>query len=219
MPRTPQTTVALLLLLALPSCIGTESGNPPFTTDEAIRIDMRDGELEVVGDPGSVSPSDAEVQLINIEAASAPVVVAVSEDGAFTARLAGSADHEVRLVALRDRLRSAVLSLQVVENDPASTDCVRLSSIEADVEADVPATVDILNGCTLPADISMAQRQRGVSGLDVTPSDAFTIPAGERRSVTLETSTTPDALTPEVLEYTATVDGASTARRISVFLR
>ncbi|MFK7984799.1 MAG: hypothetical protein AB8I08_02135 [Sandaracinaceae bacterium] len=219
MPRTSQMTAALLLLLALPSCIGTESGNPPFTTDEAIRIDMRDGELEVVGDPGAVTPSDAEVQLINTEAASAPVVVAVAEDGSFMARLAGSADHEVRLVALRDRLRSAVLSLQAIENDPASTDCVRLSRIDADVESGAPARVDLINGCTATADVSVALRQRGVSDLDISPSDAFAIPSGERRTLTLETSTTPDALTPEVLEYTVTVDGASAPRRISVFLR
>ncbi len=219
MPKTSSMTAAFLLLSGIASCVGTESGNPPFTTDEAIRIESVDGELEVVGGPGAVTPSDAEVQLINADAPAAPVVATVSDDGSFRQRLAGSGDDEVRLVALRERLRSGVLSLQVIQNDPASTDCVTLSAIEADVDVDAPASVDIINNCTLPADLSAARRLLGVAELIVSPDAPTSLGAGERRTVSIETSETPDQLTPEIIEVDVTVDGATAPRRISVFVR
>lgn len=133
--------------------MGTETGNPPVVDSQKLRLVATAAGMELIAQPGAVSPG-AQVRLEN-RSAGVSAVVTANPDGSFRVVVAGTALHTYEAVVTA-RGRSVTVSLVAadaqtgVTPDPGERSCELL---ENGLTVSLNAAIDpFAAGCTTDSD-------------------------------------------------------------------
>ena len=177
--------LALVSMLSLSGCIGTESGNPPPASPViGVRFDDMQGQAVVVGMPGAASPPGATLQLTNLTSGIDPVAVVVADDGSFEVTIEAVPGDAIRLVVLTDDTHSRVFLVSGASDDPAPTDCIRAGGDAVDVPAGGATTFPFTNTCEQAAVVEVLEVRNGAD-LAVAPRQATPLAIGETTELQL----------------------------------
>lgn len=174
--------IAPVVLLA--GCLGTPQPDPPNLDPDLLATGGERGEdVMVIGGPGAVSPGGASLHLANLETADPVVVVAVGEDGAFSALLSATYADELRLWAVAGGDRSE--PVDVVLTEPIGlaprplAACFRSEPALAAVVAEGrELTVVLVNECDETVSVSRASLREPDAPFTVGPAPASIEPGG-----------------------------------------
>lgn len=175
---THRSHVLLCLALALgPGCVGSPQPSPPNLAPDSVSrggnmADISDG-VEIVADPGAVTPAEGSVVITNLDRPDPPVSEPVMPDGSFVVRIDGFPSDEYRIQIRNGGARSAPLDVRgdlleadlSVEPDPLA--CLTLEpAFELDLgEArggdEVTDVVVAHNDCASEVTLSAGVREPG----------------------------------------------------------
>jgi hypothetical protein len=97
--------------------VGTETGNPPILDKLKLRLLVRTGSVEVIGDPGAVAPGGVEVTVRNLTSGEARTVASAA-DGSFSVVLRGGIEDGYEVTVSANGTNSSV---SVDQDDGAPT--------------------------------------------------------------------------------------------------
>lgn len=174
-----------LLLVALAGCIATPQPNPPGLDVTRVGAFGRDMGAELVGEPGAISPADAELWVTPLDLALDPRVITPNADGSFaTAIGAGRHRLQPRLGETRGAIVDVAIDVGLTVIEPT------LPCLRADLEHAAPDVVvggsgeldvELLNECE--DDVTIAAAMRRPSDFEVIDLAPRLVEAGSTATV------------------------------------